>query len=578
MRMLLLVTAMLLASPVRTSAGVEPAGSAGSKNQAPAASAMGFAAKSSARAEAVRNAPNLSPESRLASLREGIQTYRAVQALGLGKRNDLHFLSGVGAAEELARLEQVNGEELLLRWRPALGTPRLIQGRDLLPGVDISTDPVQTALGFLESNRHLLKIETPRAEFALIRVERDADDRVAVRFQQTFEGLEVWGHDILVRLSPLGRVTGFSGRHLATPALHQGKAIVPAGVAQQTALQALAARDNIAAIGQAATLLLFPDEGDLRLAWKVQAAAGLVYRKEAFVDAISGEFLHWVDLVASDGAVTGSGLDLNGQTQSLNAYQIGSSFLLIDTTQPMFDPSGSLPNQGKGVIHQLNAQNGNGQQLFHVTSNNVNNWAGSANSVSCATFGQQVFEYFLARHSRSSLDGNGMTMNMVVNFESNLNNAFWSSPFMVFGNGDGSFFTDLAGSLDVTGHEMSHGVVEHTANLVYQFQSGALNEHFADVFGTAVEFFTEGAGADWLMGEDVTTPTVAGDGLRDLESPGGPKAAGGAQPAHMDQFLSLPIEQDNGGVHGNSGIPNKAFYEATEPSSGTGGIGILKTE
>src|SRR3972149_1395074 len=129
---------------------------------------------------------------------------------------------------------------------------------------------------------------------------------------------------------------------------------------------------------------------------------------------------------------------------------------------------------------------------------------------------------------------------------------------MIFGNGNGSAFSDLAGALDVPAHEMSHGVIENTANLIYENQPGALNESFADVFGVLFEFSVEGGNGDWLLGEDITTPKTAGSVLRNRENPAATNVAfNGQQPTKMSEFRNLPNtdENDHGGVHTNSGIP-----------------------
>lgn len=118
---------------------------------------------------------------------------------------------------------------------------------------------------------------------------------------------------------------------------------------------------------------------------------------------------------------------------------------------------------------------------------------------------------------------------------------------MIYGDGDGQTFKALSGANDIIAHELTHAVTERTSNLKYQDQSGALNESFSDVFGYFVD------PDDWLMGEDVYTPGTEGDGLRSLKDPERYN-----QPAHMYQYQSG--SQDNGGVHTNSGIPNKAAY------------------
>lgn len=180
-----------------------------------------------------------------------------------------------------------------------------------------------------------------------------------------------------------------------------------------------------------------------------------------------------------------------------------------------------------------------------------------------------VHEFFASVLGRDSIDGRGMQLTSVVHYGSNFNNAYWDGSKMTYGDGDGKLFKPLSMALDVVAHEMAHGVTEHTAGLAYRNQSGALNESWSDVFGELVEQWAEnrsGFGtpdaakaADWLIGEDVFTPGTAGDALRSMKAPGtGYK--GDPQPGHMKDYKKM--SSDNGGVHVNSGIPNKAAYEA----------------
>ncbi|MFF5537159.1 M4 family metallopeptidase [Streptomyces cinerochromogenes] len=177
-------------------------------------------------------------------------------------------------------------------------------------------------------------------------------------------------------------------------------------------------------------------------------------------------------------------------------------------------------------------------------------------------FYQKVFQ-------RNSLDGLGMRLDGYVHFDAGYNNAFWDGRQMVFGDGDGRMFTDFTGSIDVIAHELTHGVTEFTAGLAYHHQSGALNESISDVFGTLVKQWASNESAetaDWLIGADVFTPDIDADALRSLKAPGtaydNPLLGKDPQPDHMSRFVNLPNTErgDYGGVHINSGIPNKAFY------------------
>ncbi len=167
-------------------------------------------------------------------------------------------------------------------------------------------------------------------------------------------------------------------------------------------------------------------------------------------------------------------------------------------------------------------------------------------------------------YGRNSIDGAGERLLGTVHYGEAYQNAFWNGTRMVFGDGDGEIFGRFTASLDVIGHELTHGVVEHTAALVYSGQSGALNESLADVFGILVAQYQarqKAIDADWLIGGDLLLPGVQGVGLRNMLHPGtaydDPRLGKDPQPATMADYVQTTA--DNGGVHYNSGIPNRAF-------------------
>ncbi|AYC33626.1 M4 family peptidase [Pseudomonas cavernae] len=184
-----------------------------------------------------------------------------------------------------------------------------------------------------------------------------------------------------------------------------------------------------------------------------------------------------------------------------------------------------------------------------------------------------TYDFFHELFQRNSLDANGMSLISTVHVAevdycgefTPMNNAFWNGQQMAYGDGDGSIFQRFTRSLEVIGHELSHGVQSFTSNLSYFGQSGALNEHFADVFGILVRQWRHGetaADASWLIGAEVLVPAPTRRGIRDMEKPGtafvnDPELGNDPQPAHMSKLYTGP--RDNGGVHINSGIPNRAF-------------------
>ncbi len=182
------------------------------------------------------------------------------------------------------------------------------------------------------------------------------------------------------------------------------------------------------------------------------------------------------------------------------------------------------------------------------------------------TFYSSVFQ-------RSSVDGQGLPLLATVHYGANYDNAFWNGEQMVFGDGDGVVFGRFTHSVDVIGHELTHGVTQYTAGLSYQDQSGALNESVSDVFGSLVKQFRLGqsaADADWLIGADLLEPSVKGRALRDMLHPGtaydDPRLGKDPQPADMAGYVTTT--DDNGGVHINSGIPNRAFALAATTLGG----------
>lgn len=178
-----------------------------------------------------------------------------------------------------------------------------------------------------------------------------------------------------------------------------------------------------------------------------------------------------------------------------------------------------------------------------------------------------TYGFYLDVFNRNSIDDQGLPLDGVVHYGVSYDNALWDGHRMIFGDGDDQFLRRLTRSLDVIAHELTHGVTQYTAKLDYYGQSGALNESISDVFGSLVRQYSlkqKAADADWLIGADVIGPAVNGRALRSLAAPGtayddwmGHKDP---QPAHMQNFVNT--DGDAGGVHINSGIPNRAFYIA----------------
>jgi len=184
-----------------------------------------------------------------------------------------------------------------------------------------------------------------------------------------------------------------------------------------------------------------------------------------------------------------------------------------------------------------------------------------------------TYDLFWQVYRRHSIDNAGLPLVGTVHYGQDYDNAFWNGAQMVFGDGDGEVFNRFTLAVDVVGHELSHGVIDHEAALRYQGQSGALNESLCDVFGSLVKQHRAGQTAeqaDWLVGAGLFTAAVNAKALRSMAQPGSayddPALGKDPQPDHMQRYVET--SDDNGGVHINSGIPNRAFYLAATALGG----------
>ena len=176
-------------------------------------------------------------------------------------------------------------------------------------------------------------------------------------------------------------------------------------------------------------------------------------------------------------------------------------------------------------------------------------------------------DFYQTVFGRDSIDGSGMPINASVHYGTRFDNAMWNGEQMVYGDGDGKLFNRFTVDVDVIGHELTHGVTQYTAQLQYSGQTGALNEHISDAFGIMVKQYKLGLSAkqsDWLIGAGLLAKGVRGKAIRSMAAPGtaydDPRLGRDPQPARMHDYVVTT--DDGGGIHINSGIPNRAFYLA----------------
>ncbi|HZV71947.1 MAG TPA: M4 family metallopeptidase [Saprospiraceae bacterium] len=442
-------------------------------------------------------------------------------------------------------------------------------------------------------------------EWKIMSENSDALQQTHIRVQQTLAGFPIKGQDMvlhvknneLVSLNGFAWTAKFPGQ---LPEITSKEQAVVATkeylISRNVRFQEYAALNGLHLPSDDISLIWFPKNGKLILAYRMEMHPNaldhwIVYIDASHLTTLEGysetcsiapkELFHHgitksihsnetdvsdvsVELPVLDGATVITDQDLAGQNRTVNGYQVGSNIFMIDASRTsMFLPAQSvMPNDPVGVIWTVDAQNSSPQQTnFEIVqvSNTTNNWKNL--EVSAHFNAGQAFEYYRTTFNRNAINGTGGNIISIINVtdenDNNMDNAFWNGAAMFYGNGDVGF-TALAKALDVGGHEMSHGVIGSTANLEYLGQSGALNESYADVFGAMIDR------DDWRMGEDIVKLNFFPSGaLRDLSDPhngGSGPNDNGWQPAHMNEFQNLTEEEDNGGVHVNSGIPNKAFF------------------
>ncbi|MDI1234310.1 MAG: M4 family metallopeptidase [bacterium] len=427
---------------------------------------------------------------------------------------------------------------------------------------------MEKAYSFLLTNKQLVHPLFNANQLSVYNSELDNLGQSHVKMQQYYGGIEVSGYEIFVHF--LGSETYSHGLWANIPVGFNTVPTISKEEAVNKALMAIQPDFGFTVLNSQQKAILKYSLPEIKtiisiennmaiLCYEIMVRPNGIERWIAIVNAKTGDIVkQYNNTCHVDGPKTGTGNDLNAVQRTINSYQISSNFYLIDATKSMYNASqSSLPDDPSGAIWTLDANNTPATSFNNITSTSVN--FSNTKAVSAHYNSGVAYEYYKTTFNRNSINGSGGTIISVINVSdasgNGLDNAYWNGQFMAYGNGK-TVFKPLAGGLDVAGHEMTHGVVQNTANLEYNGQSGAINESMADIFGCMMDR------ADWKMGEDIVKPGFyAGGALRDIQDPhngGNSLSDNGYQPKKMSEYYSGT--QDNGGVHINSGIPNYAFY------------------
>ncbi len=436
-----------------------------------------------------------------------------------------------------------------------------------------------SAYNYLEAIKPYLKLTNPDAELDILKSETDEIQTTHLRMQQTYKGVNVYGGEMILHKKDNEDVSLLNGHFYPTPQIENVKPslsednigkVALSDVSKTSIVKPMTATEMVfLKYEKPKTELIIYHQNQKadaeRLAYYVTVRPNFLERWIYVIDANSGEILDKYNHTCTlDGTAKATAADLNGVNKSINTYLSGSSYLLIDATKSMFKGGTVKADDPQGVLWTIDAANSKVSEdlsIRQISSSN-NSW-NNPNGISAHFNASTAYDYYQKTHNRSSLNGKGGTIVSIINITDEngkgFDNAFWNGEYMGYGSG-GTYFKPLAGGLDVGGHEMTHGVIENTANLEYNSQSGAINESLADCFGAMVE---RKNGADgWRIGEDVMKGTAYPTGaLRDLSNPnngGRSLNDNGYQPGTMNQYYTG--SEDNYGVHINSGVPNNAFY------------------
>jgi bacillolysin len=301
----------------------------------------------------------------------------------------------------------------------------------------------------------------------------------------------------------------------------------------------------------------------MRLAYKLDIYAQYpMSRQIVFVDAVSGNILGKRELIHATNAA-GSAVTAYSGTQAITTDFTGTTYRLRETGRGLGINTYNMKAAGTSYAAAVDFTDADN------VWNNVN-----VNKDQYATDGhwgtEQTYDFYFSKFGRSSVDNAGFALNSYVHtnlvafgYGDNVN-AFWDGSRMTYGDGNATYSPLTA--LDICGHEITHGVTERTSNLVYSNESGAMNEAFSDIFGTAIEFYAKGTGGNWLIGENISAA------FRSMSNPNQ-----FSQPDTYQGTFWYTGTADNGGVHTNSGVLNYWFYLLSVGGSGTNDKGTAFT-
>lgn len=424
-------------------------------------------------------------------------------------------------------------------------TPEFTQGK--LSGK--LTKDMNGVYKFFNDNKIKFGVEKAESEFIELTSKYDSLGYKHIKTQQVVDGIPVYGSEYIVHFNKNGEIYAVNGSF--DPEARKTKTDKTKYIKAPKAVEIAEAQVKFDALDKepSAKLYLYKTGSGYVPVYEVKLS--FIYPEPGYwyiyVNAENGSIVKKYNRIEYE-TRTGTGTGVLGDTKTLNLNYIAggkrttSQYQMIDNTR-------------SAVIttYTANYRTRIPGTVVYSSTSVINDPA----AVDAHYYAGVVYDYYQSRFGRNGINNSNMAMKSTVHYSRNYVNAFWNGAQMVYGDGDNVNSLPLSGSLDVIGHEMTHGVDSFEADLIYENQSGALSESMSDSFGTFIEAYAQSAKFDWLIGEDVWTPNKPGDALRSMADP-----TLYGDPDNMSSYVNLPNTQagDWGGVHTNCGIPNKACY------------------
>ncbi len=379
------------------------------------------------------------------------------------------------------------------------------------------------------------------------------DGTTQTRYQQVVDGAEVLGGQVTVLEDASGQATSVIGAHFS--------ALEPTNARRLSLADSLQVAQNLLGTAGERDSTLHIDPRDGRFYYEVETRR-FAQRPTLWVDATTGEVRNRFNALTEEG----EGIGIKGDTKTFDTSGPAGAYRMIssDGRQETYDAQNQTNHPGVLMTDPDDVWDFDQPQNLSPSQ---------AAGVDAHYYAELVDDFYADTFGRNSIDDNGMTIISTVHYDVGYCNAFWNGEQMTYGDGDTpETCKPLSGGLDVIGHELTHGVTEFTSGLIYENESGALNEAFSDMMGNTTEFYADQAGRDpaaepdWLIGEDVIPAGVYGGaeaGFRDMADP----RADGDPDHYSERYTGT---SDNGGVHTNSGIPNHAYYLAVNGGTNAG--------